>query len=571
MIRLLSRYFKENIWLVAANVFFVAMQVFFQTVLMMREMKLIVDNGVGRQDMAYIYSSGLKMLGLTLAAGLGTVCASYVSAKIVARISAGIYSDCYRKAVMLPPSDFDHFGASTLLTRTVTDANQIKILVTNIMRSSLIMPVVVVCMLVLIFRINKTIFAIVFFTFALTVFILIYLGSGSRDSFEKLQQKTDRISLLMKEKITGVRTIRAFGNELYEEKKTADADEEARLTAIAANKRINFLSPSSLVLMNWAIVLIYLASSSQLRAGMASVSDLLLVFQYLGYFIACLGVVPYMVNLLPKASVSCARINELLDYDCSGDYACDDGSYTARPEPAEIIFSNVSFGYPGAEEVVSDISFTAEAGKTTALIGSTGSGKTTITHLIMGFLRPTSGEIRVGSRPAGDIHLRQDISYAPQKAYVYNDTILNNITMYSDNIDEKRLSDAVHAACLDEVTDRLENGMQNMVQAGGKNLSGGQRQRLSLARALARDTGIYILDDAFSALDNDTEKRCRGRIKDLLQGKTVLMIAQKMDTIRDADRILVLSDGKIAGSGTHEELLKNCREYKEICDTQNYI
>ena len=323
--------------------------------------------------------------------------------------------------------------------------------------------------------------------------------------------------------------------------------------------------------MNWAIVLIYLASSSQLRAGMASISDLLLVFQYLGYFIACLGVVPYMVNLLPKASVSCARINELLDYDYSGDYACDDGIYTARPEPAEIIFSNVSFGYPGAEEVVSDISFTAEAGKTTALIGSTGSGKTTITHLIMGFLRPTSGEIRVGSRPAGDIHLRQDISYAPQKAYVYNDTILNNITMYSDNIDEKRLSDAVHAACLDEVTDRLENGMQTMVQAGGKNLSGGQRQRLSLARALARDTGIYILDDAFSALDNDTEKRCRGRIKDLLQGKTVLMIAQKMDTIRDADRILVLSDGKIAGSGTHEELLKNCREYKEICDTQNYI
>ena len=574
MIRLLGRYFKENKLLVILNIVFVALQIIIQTVFLMKEMKNIIDNGVGRQDMDYIIHSGIKMIVFTLLVGACTIAASYLSAKIVAKMTCRIREDCYKKVVTLSPQEFSTFGESSLLTRTIADATQIQILVINIMRTSLMVPIIIVCMLVLIFRMNRLLFAILFIIFAITVFILIYLGARSKPLFEKLQGKIDYINLLMKEKITGVRTIRAFRNESLEEEKMVKANDDTYDVAISANAKINFLSPISMVLMNWAVVIIYLASSSQLRAGMASISDLLLIFQYLAYFITSLGVVPVMVNLLPKVSVSCKRINELLDMKARADEEEGNNKSTEPVKQGEITFSDVIFGYSGATDVIANVSFTAKAGKKTAFIGTTGSGKTTIMNLLMGFYEPTFGDISVDGVSLRERDLdeyRKSFSYATQRAMVFEDTARSNITMYDGNVADEQIEEAVKAACFDEVIDKMPDGIDTKMSPGGTNISGGQRQRLSLARTVCKDASVYIFDDTFSALDAATEKKARESIMTMLDGKTVIMVAQKISTIKDADQIIVLDRGRIVGKGSHEELLQSCDEYREIYRTQSYL
>ena len=574
MIRLLGRYFKENKLLVILNIVFVALQIIIQTVFLMKEMKNIIDNGVGRQDMDYIIHSGIKMIVFTLLVGACTIAASYLSAKIVAKMTCRIREDCYKKVVTLSPQEFSIFGESSLLTRTIADATQIQILVINIMRTSLMVPIIIVCMLVLIFRMNRLLFAILFIIFAITVFILIYLGARSKPLFEKLQGKIDYINLLMKEKITGVRTIRAFRNESLEEEKMVKANDDTYDVAISANAKINFLSPISMVLMNWAVVIIYLASSSQLRAGMASISDLLLIFQYLAYFITSLGVVPVMVNLLPKVSVSCKRINELLDMKARADEEEGENKSTEPVKQGEITFSDVIFGYSGATDVIANVSFTAKAGKKTAFIGTTGSGKTTIMNLLMGFYEPTFGDISVDGVSLRERDLdeyRKSFSYATQRAMVFEDTARSNITMYDSNVADEQIEEAVKAACFDEVIDKMPDGIDTRMAPGGTNISGGQRQRLSLARTVCKDASVYIFDDTFSALDAATEKKAREKIMTMLDGKTVIMVAQKISTIKDADQIIVLDRGRIVGKGSHEELLQSCDEYREIYRTQSYL
>ncbi len=574
MVKFYWRYLKEKKSYLFLNIFFVVLQITIQTAFVMKEMKKIIENGVGRQDMDYIYQSGLRMIIFTLLAGLCTVGASYFSAKVVAYVTCRIREDCFKKVLVLSPQEMSVFGESTLQMRTITDATQIQILLINMMRTSLMVPVIITCMLILIFRINRVIFLILFIMFSLTVFILVYMGIHSKPLFEILQKKTDRFNMLMKEKITGVRPIRAFVNEEYEEERTLEADSEIYKTAVKANDRISFLSPVSLIMMNWAVVLIYLASSSQLRAKMASVSDLLLVFQYLGYFITSLNVIHVMMNLIPKVSVGCARIDELLKFKAVAETDQREKIKDFHIDAGEIVFEDVIFGYAGAVDVIANVSFTAQAGKTTAFIGTTGSGKSTVMNLIMGFYIPTFGDIKVDGVSLRQLDLydyRKNISYATQKVSVYQDTAENNIRMFDENISEERLDMAVKAACFDEVIEKMPEGMNTVMAQGGTNISGGQRQRLSLARTVARDAAIYIFDDTFSALDASTEKKARESITKMLKGKTVLMVAQKIATIMDADQIIVLDKGKIAGIGKHEELLATCPEYREIYETQCYL
>ena len=570
MVRFLWKYVRQDPSALLINIFFVFLQIIMQTVFMMKEMKNIIDEGVGKQDMNYILYSGTRMIIFTLLVGVCTVFASYFSARVTAGASCRIREDCYKKVVSFSPQDYGKFGESTLLNRTVTDTTQIQLLLINLMRTSMMVPVIIICMLVLIFRMNKVLFTILFVVFVLTIFVLVVFGTKSKPYFEALQKKIDYVNLLMKEKITGVRAIRAFGNEKLEEEKMERTSEEVFQSAVRANNKINFLSPVSMIMINWAVVLIYLASSSQLRMKMASVSDLLLIFQYLGYFITCLAVVPLLVSLVPKVSVSCNRINELLPADVSVGKSKADSNYTF----GDIVFDDVIFGYAGATDVVTHVSFTIPTGKTTAFIGTTGSGKTTIMNLIMGFYAPTFGDIQINGCSLRSIDLneyRTHISYATQKAFVFQDTAKNNITMYDRDITAERLACACQSSCFDEVVDKMPNGIDTVMSPGGTNISGGQRQRLSLARTVAKNAEIYIFDDTFSALDTITEKKSRQQIKKMLDGKTVIMVAQKIDTIKEADQIIVLDKGKITGTGRHDELLNSCKEYRDIYETQSYL
>lgn len=578
MMGFLWRYLKRDKKALLLNIGFVVLQILVQTVFVMGEMQKILDEGVMRQDMGFIIQSGIRMLLLSLLSGACTVVASRYSAIVTAGMVSRIREDCYKKVVSMTPQQMAGFGESTLLNRTVSDATQIQLLMINLMRTSLIVPVLVLCMLVLIFRMNRVIFWILFAAFLLTVVVLVGMGTKSRRHFELLQEKIDRINLLMKEKIMGVRSIRAFVNEGLEEERMEAVNAAARETAIAANRQINFLSPVSMIIMNWTVVLIYLTASPQLRTGMARVSDLLLTFQYLGYFIASLAVIPLLVNLLPKVVVSCKRIQELLAFPTESAEALP-GTGAGEPpvkgvRDGEIVFDDVIFGYAGAVDVITHISLTIPAGKTTAFVGTTGSGKSTLMNLIMGFYEPAFGEIRVDHVPLKKRDMedyRSHISYATQKAFAFLDTVRNNITMYDADMPEERIETACRAACFDEVAAGLPDGISTVLSQGGSNLSGGQRQRLSLARTVAKDAAIYIFDDTFSALDAKTEKAARERIMRLLDRKTVIMVAQKIDTIRNADRIVVLKQGRIVGIGTHDELLASCEEYQEIYATQNYM
>lgn len=578
MLSILKRYLKDYLVEIIVNVVIVAVQMVIQTFLIIGEMQRIIDCGVVTGDFNYIVRAGIRMLLFTLLAGVCTVATSYLSAKIVAGVTKALRNDCFHKVLSFSSQDYNEFGVSTLMTRTSADCVQIQILLINFLRSCLMLPILIVCIMILVFRVNVTLFLILFITFIFTIFFLVYFGAKSSEAFENLQSKVDRISLLVKEKISGVRSIRAFRNEELEEKKLDAANKDAYDASIYANSKINFLAPLSLVIMNWAVVIIYFVGSKQLQSGMASISDLLVIFQYLTYFVGSLAAVPILINMIPKAAVSGRRIQELLDFEPkkmqktgegNGITNCNEG-ITA----GEIEFKNVIFGYSGATEVIADISFTAMSGKTTAIIGTTGSGKTTIMNLILRLYEMTFGEILIDGKSIRDYdvdYLRSRISYATQKPMIFQDTVLNNIVSYNGSCSKERVEEACDASEFTQVLDKLPNGLESEMAQGGMNLSGGQRQRLSLARTLAKDAAIYIFDDTFSALDAKTEASARKKIEKMLKGKTVLMVAQKISTIVDADQIIVLDKGRIAGKGSHKELLENCKEYQEIYKTQCYV
>lgn len=572
MFKLLKKYLKSYLKVIIINILIVVVQIVTQTVFLMGEMQKIIDEGVGKENMNYIMQSGIKMLVYTLIVIGCAFLASYLSARTVAGATCDIKKDCFEKVMKMSSEDFNKFGQSTLLTRTATDATQIQILMINFLRASLMVPIIVVCMLILIFNMNKLLFTILIVAFAFTIAYLIIKGAKSKEIFERLQERIDKINLLMKEKITGVRSIRAYNNEELEIEKLKKANNEAYEKALEANSKLNFLSPTALIIMNWTVVIIYFAGSIQLKNKMASISDLLLIFQYLGYFISCLGIIPFLVNLMPKVSVASRRINELLETKNSEEFLLNEAGLRTGISDGEIEFKNVIFGYSGAADVVTNISFKAKKGKTTAFIGTTGSGKTTILNLMIGLYRTTFGQIFIDGKEISMYspeYLKSQISYATQQAQVFQDTAYNNITTYHD-ISKERIMKACDAAMFTEVIDKMPDGLNTVMSFGGMNISGGQRQRMSLARTLAKEASIYVFDDSFSALDAKTEKAVRKNVKEMLDGKTILMVAQKINTIMDADNIIVLDNGRIVGQGTHEMLLASCKEYKEIYDTQCY-
>lgn len=571
MLKLLGKYLKRYLWTLLGDFVFVVAQISILTGVIMPKMKSIIDQGVGRKDMDFIIASGIQMLLLLLAVVMITIAASFLSARLVAAVVSDLRNDCYEKVLQMTPQDYNKFGNSTLLNRTITDGINIQILVINFLRTSLMVPVAVIAMLVVLFRLNRTIFLILTVIFALTVGGLAIFGLRSREGFFELQKVTDQINLLVNEKLTGVRPIRAFCNQKLEEDKMERYDRDYFEKAVRANRAINFLAPVSLVIMNCTVVVIYLVGSAQLQEKLVTISDLLLALQYIGYFITCLAVIPVMVNILPKASVSSNRILELLAFEPTEKRR--DERRTEGISKGEVTFSHVIFGYSGAKEVIADVSFTAKAGKTTALIGVTGSGKTTIMNLLNRFYHLTFGEICIDGTNIDEFdedYLHRNIAFATQRPQVFVDTVRENIRMYDQTISDDRIREACDAAAFTEVLEKMPEGLDSMMALNGMNISGGQRQRMSIARTVCKDAPIYILDDTFSALDAKTDAYVRKALKRKLQGKTVLMIAQKINTIIDADRILVLEKGRIVGDGTHTELLSNCLLYQEIYRTQCY-
>ena len=572
MLSLFKRYMRRYTPFVIATFLFTLANYIVSICFLMPQSKKIIDNGVSKHNTDAIWQSGTMMIVFTVIIGICTVCSAYFSSKATAGFTCTLRRACFRKANSLSPQDFAKFGESTLINRTMADVANVTIVTINALRLWMAIPILIIIELIIIASINVVIFLILAFFFIGTVTFLVVFTAKSKTGFEKLQQKLDTINRTMKERIIGVRHIRAFNNEDTVDKKSSDGNEAAYEEALRANKKINFLSPIGMVVMNWVVVLIYIVGTAQVQSSMVAISSLLLIFQYISYFILSLMSIPFLINVLPKGVVSANRVKELLDYEPT---SYGEGQKIKKETTrGKVEFRNVVFGYTGALDVIADISFTAQPGKTTAFIGTTGSGKTTIMNLMQGLYLPTFGDILIDGvsiRNCDEEWLRSCFSYGTQRPMIFQDTVRNNISGGGDGTTDERIRQACDASCFSEILEAKGEGLDYMLSQGGMNLSGGQRQRLSLARTLAREAPIYVFDDTFSALDAHTEQKARAAIDEMLRDKTIIMVAQKISTVRDADNIIVLERGRIAGQGKHDELMKTCKIYQEIYQTQCYL
>ncbi len=571
MIKLASRYLKHYIGYIVTAIILVAIQTYVQMVLLMGEMKKILDQGVAVKDMDFIYSTGVKMVLYTILIGALTIVISYLTAKVSGIFMSRMRKDCYIKVLRMTPEAFNYFGGSTLTTRTIDDPKAVVSLYQFLISRVIMIPMVVICILGLIYTKSQAIFWILLCAVVCAMTLLALLEIYAKKYNSIFQQKIDKLNQLVREKITGVRSIRAFGNEEKEEQRGINHDEDLYKSALKANQPTKLMNPLTMIIFNWVMVIIYYVGSIEIKNAMCSISDLILIFQYLSYFTMALSLIPTLVNMMPKAQVSADRLIELLDYDCTSEDLSKESNWDVK---GTIECKNVTFGYDKNRPVLKNISFKVNAGETLGIIGTTGSGKSSLLQVIMGFYRIDKGDILIDNHSIRDINnqtLLSLFSYSPQISYVFQDSAKNNIVSFDEHISEDRIQEACYISKFDEVVPKLAEGLATEMSQGGMNLSGGQRKRLSLARAIAKDAPIYLLDEPYAALDAITEKKVATSIKDAKGNRTKIIVSAKINSIKDANNILVLEQGEVVGFGTHEELLKTCKEYKEIYDTQCYL
>ncbi len=568
MKRLMSDYLKPH-WLEIVLIMILTLSQVTIQLMVITETKDVLNQGLMNNDMDYILSSGAKMLGMTCVYGALIVIVAYVASRLTATLVCDIRKDVFSKIVSFSQSDFNHFGGSSLMTRVTADATRMQIFFINIFRDMLQIPVVIVALVIIAAFINLTLCAILVVAFIATMAFLVISSNRTLPRFVKVQEKLDSLNEIMKEKLDGVRTVRAFGRQGHETRRFNDMNDDFNEESYAAALKLYHLTPIGLLAMNLVILVIYYVGTVELRAGLIGISDLILFFQYVTFFISCLAIVPFIVKTLPKTIVSSERLEEVLYHENSMDLSAS----VEEPVNGDIEFRDVGFGYQGGGEVVSGITFTVRKGTTTALIGSTGSGKSTVVNMVNRMYDPTSGKILIGGKDVRGLDmtsLRDMISFASQRTMVLNDTVYSNVAMGTD-MPMERAEMACRISRFDEVVSKMPDGMDTVMAQGGMNVSGGQRQRLSLARTIAKDAEIYVFDDCFSALDVKTEEAVRKGIKEVLAGKTVIMIAQKINTIRDADNIIVMDKGRIVAQGDHETLLRDCDIYRETYEIQSYV
>ncbi len=535
--------------------------------------KVILDNGVKANNFEVIYNSGILMLIYTVGSMITVTLVSYITSYITGKVSFDLRSKMFRKVTDLSLYDFNKFESASLMNRATGDINVIQLFILNLLRSCLLIPFVIVGVIIETIMINVTLASILIVFFIITILFMFIKSNKSLPFFNKLQKSIDKLNLLLREKVYGVRSIRAFGKEDYERNKFKKANDDSYDLSIESSLKLYYVAPMAVMLMNIAVVIIYYAGGIQLQHNMVNVADLLLFFQYITYFLSSLALIPFIVKIMPKAIVASNRIEEVLEYKPK---LLNNPSKKEYKEDSfnGVEFKNVIFGYSGAKDVIADINFKAPKGTTTALLGATGSGKSTVMYLLNRMYDPTFGEILIDGVNIKDMDLKElhsKISFGSQKSMVFNDTVAENIRMSNDSLTREDIEKSCELTLFTDAFKSLPSGIDSVIEENGTNLSGGQRQRLSLARAIAQDSDIYIFDDTFSALDMKTEKIVRDNIKELLKDKTVFRVAQKISTIIDADNILVFDAGRIVCQGTHEELLENCEIYREIYESQAYM
>ncbi|MGE7625114.1 ABC transporter ATP-binding protein [Viridibacillus sp. NPDC096237] len=529
----------------------------------------IIDKGVVVGDTKYIWKIGGIMLIVAAFGVCASIVASYYSSKAAMGFGRDIRRKVFNHVEEFSLQDFDEVGTASLITRTTNDITQVQQVVIMLLRMVVSAPIMFVGGLIMALSKDAKLSLIIVATIPVLLGAVLFIVTKGIPLFKLVQTRLDRLNLVLRENLTGIRVIRAFNREKQEKVRLQKANKDLMDVSIKVNKIMAFLMPVMMLVMNLTVVGIIWFGGIRIDNGGMQIGDLMAFIQYVMQIMFALVMASMMFVMVPRAAVSAKRINEVLEKKPT---ILDEGSIAVNREQGTLEFDNVSFTYPGAEEpVLSNISFRAKSGEITAIIGGTGAGKSTLVNLIPRFYDVTSGTIRVNGvdlKEASIEEVRSKIGYVPQKALLFTGTIAENIRFGKENASQEEIEHAARIAQAEDFISKMDNGYESEISQGGSNVSGGQKQRLSIARALVRKPDIYVFDDSFSALDYKTDASLRAALKEETKDATMLLVAQRVSTVVDADRIIVLDKGEIAGIGTHKELLIENDVYREIVKSQ---
>ncbi|MEC0242078.1 ABC transporter ATP-binding protein [Paenibacillus dokdonensis] len=557
-------------------ILFVFLLVFFQSMsdlYLPTLMSDIVDKGIINGDIPYIWKIGGFMLAVALVGAICSIGASYLSAKVAGGFGKNLRSRVFQHVQNFSLQEFDKLGTASLITRTTNDITQIQQVLTMILRMMISAPMMCIGGIIMaVSKDAKLSLVIVVVVPVLAGAIAIIAGKGI-PLFKAMQVRLDKLNRVLRENLTGMRVIRSFNRIEHEQKRFNEANFDLTQTAVKVNKIMAAMMPIMMLVMNFSTIAIVYFGGMRISNGHMQVGDLMAFIQYAMQIMFSLIMVSMIFVMVPRASASATRINEVLDMKPQIiDPVRTGESASVSKQRGYLEFQDVTFSYPGAEQpAIHHISFSAAPGETTAIIGGTGSGKSTLLSLIPRFYDVDSGSVKVNGQAVTDMtqeELRAKIGFVPQKAVLFTGTIADNLRYGKTDATDEELRQAADIAQATEFISKMKDGFESEISQGGNNVSGGQKQRLSIARALVRRPEIYVFDDSFSALDFKTDAKLRAALKEVTADATVLLVAQRASTVMDADRIIVLDEGRIAGIGKHRELMETCDVYREIVSSQ---
>lgn len=565
----LYKYLKPYLW--QTGLLFVAIAIQVWTNLQLPAMMAnIINQGIMRGDLDYVWGTGVGMIGFALVSSICAFTANFLSSWIGARITRDIRSDFFAHVLSLSTSEIDNFSTASLITRTVSDIFQVQQAIVMTLSMGLRAPLTCILAIGQAIATAPDMTWIIALAVGVILFLTVLIMSIVMPKFKIIQKLADRVTLLTRENLTGLRVIRAFNNEKLEQNRFERTNKEFSHLNAWVDVILSLENPLISLVFNGTALLCVWIGITLITRDFAYLGNMMAFMQYAIQVVMSFLFLTMLFVVLPRASVSAKRVNEVLDTKSKIIWK---PQTIGKPSLAPSVeFSHVDFAYSGAEEkVLQDVSFVAHAGETTAFIGSTGSGKSTLINLVPRFYEATAGEIKINDiniKDYSESDLMRRIGYVPQRGVLFEGTVKSNILFGAPEADNKRLEIAARISQSTEFIKKFEKQYDSHIAQGGTNVSGGQRQRLSIARAIAKDPDIYIFDDSFSALDMKTDAKLRHDLKTITKDAVTLIVAQRISTIKDAHQIVVLNQGKVVGKGTHLELLRKCKVYREIAQSQ---